>query len=522
MADRTPPPGFSLLRIKRRRTDNPTPLDALVIETSEPTSKRRRHNPAAPRPEAGKDLDGEQEGEAGKGAARGIFRFAETVPLDSFSSPSKTRSLRDRIQSFISHPPHARSTSSPLSRVASSTSLRSSFHSSSTPSGSAPGSPVVPSSPSGRKLPSSLRAARAAASLSAATAGHSPRASTFHEEKRQLRYRVVEQQRDKARAEERRARLEREKEDEEIRRGLRPPRVLDSRELARQAAAAAAAAEEAESSDDEAEGREEGGVRIYDAVEEEDPADAERRRRERERARARVQRARAGQQEQAREKEKMDQFGDMLREYLTLQDSITPASSSDPTNPSLLPSALPSEPSAPAPASDDDEDEERDEDYVYDVYYRALPTSAKGEVGAKEAGKEVDVGTAGGAGFDVSSLAGLKRIGQLAGFASASEEDLLLHEQDDDPSSEEEDEADQDSNEENDYRNDYPEGEDQGLSSSDGEYVPSASDGEDSDGGAGDSDFSDEDGGGGGGGRMGGRWAFRGASGGGDSDDEGY
>lgn len=52
-----------------------------------------------------------------------------------------------------------------------------------------------------------------------------------------------------------------------------------------------------------------------------------------------------------------------------------------------------------------DEDSSEDEDdFVYDVYYRDLrePSSSKTEVGAP-----------GGSGFDVSSLEGLKRIGEL-------------------------------------------------------------------------------------------------------------
>lgn len=68
-------------------------------------------------------------------------------------------------------------------------------------------------------------------------------------------------------------------------------------------------------------------MRIYEAVAEEDEEEGddaegrERRRRERERARLRrteqQKAARKGAEEGVREKEAMDQFGDMLREYLT-------------------------------------------------------------------------------------------------------------------------------------------------------------------------------------------------------------
>ncbi|GAA5901814.1 hypothetical protein JCM6882_008680 [Rhodosporidiobolus microsporus] len=525
-------PHLSILRIKRRRTDNPTPLDAL-----------------------------------------GIFRFAETVPLDSFSSPTKTRNLKDRIQSFIAHPPHARSASSPLSRVGSSTSLRSAFRRSSpSDSPSAPSSPVPgTASPSGRKLPSSLRAARAAAAAAAAASSasagggsgaDSPRravADEYHDQARQLRYRIVAQQRDKLRAEERRKKLEaereRRKEEEEVRRGLRPPRVLDSREIAREKEERERKErEKAEESDSE----DEEGLRIYEAVaeelglevEEEREKERERRRRERERQKARAQKAFKGASEQDQQKEKvaMDQFGDMLREYLTLQDSITPSpAGSSPTVPNLLPSALPpssSRPSAPASASSSDaEDGDDPNDYVYDVYYRAVPPTATTSAAAAEKAADTEAATAEGSGWDVSSLEGLKRIGQLAGFTDPLTDpadladELLMHEQEGDLTTEEEDEADQDSNEENDYRNDYPEGEDQPFSSDDeDEYgaIPArrraAAAESDGDGGSGDGDSDNEDesdeddegdmrmSGGGFGARFGG-WRGRG---GGEEEDEDY
>ncbi|KAL8276270.1 hypothetical protein RQP46_011344 [Phenoliferia psychrophenolica] len=116
----------------------------------------------------------------------------------------------------------------------------------------------------------------------------------------------------------------------------------------------------------------------------------------------------------------MNTFVPMLQEYLTLQQSA----------PSLpTPSAQPAVEETAAMEEDSSTD-----DLVYDVYYRDLRELA----GAS----------------DVATLAGLQRIGALAGIV---DDDLLSSEL----SSEDEDEADQDSNEENDYRNDYPSGEEE-------------------------------------------------------------
>jgi hypothetical protein len=100
-----------------------------------------------------------------------------------------------------------------------------------------------------------------------------------------------------------------------------------------------------------------------------------------------------------------------------VQDSISPSSaspsSSSDLQPKLLPSAFP--PSAPIGAdspshSDSDSDEEDETEYVYDVYYRALPSVT----GAVKSGEEALTGGEDGKGvMDVSSLEGLKRIGQL-------------------------------------------------------------------------------------------------------------
>jgi len=112
--------------------------------------------------------------------------------------------------------------------------------------------------------------------------------------------------------------------------------------------------------------------------------------------------------------ELMASFVPMLQEYLNLQDTFKATT-----------------PTAAVESEDDDE-------FVYDLYYRSdHPNPASPAIP--------------GAPDDISSLAGLQRIGELAGM----DEDEILN---DDSSSEEEDEADQDSNEEGDYRNDYPSG----------------------------------------------------------------
>ncbi|GAA5917562.1 hypothetical protein JCM5296_004357 [Sporobolomyces johnsonii] len=411
MATAPPPasPAFSILRIKRKRTANQLPLDALVIEQPEPSSKRRKANAHHPEPQ--------------NAVPRGIFRFAETVPLDSFSSPTKTRQVKDRIQSFLRHPPHVQASQRPLARIPSSASLRTA----STASGS-PSLPGSPSTPSGRKLPSSASALRS-------TPTHSPRASLLrqttdarvlgvHEESRRARYRIIERQRESQ------ERLRELREEEEVRKGLRPPRVWSALELRER--------DERERARKETE---KGETRIYEAVQEEDEAGLLKKARKG---------AGKGPAATASEKEQvmMDSFGEMLKEYLTLQDSALSPSSLAPPAPIADPS--------PSSALDQDSSEDED-DFVYDVYYRDLREPSGG-------GSSKPDGAPGGSGFDVSSLEGLKRIGELSVpspfcslcvRAGLDDDDELLQ-NDDDASSEEEDNADQDSNEENDYRNDYP------------------------------------------------------------------
>ncbi|GAA5908586.1 hypothetical protein JCM8208_002673 [Rhodotorula glutinis] len=501
-------PHLSILRIKRKRTDQPTPLDALVIEHAQPPStKRRKNNPADPAPEAA------------PAPSRGIFRFAETVPLDSFSTPTKTRSLRDRIQSFLAHPPPA------LSRQHSSASLRSLARDrdrESSPSSlkPPPTNAKGPGSPARRKLPSALRAAREAAASgssssappsplgpstlattsssfglspsSRASAPHHPppsasRAAAAHASRAALRYRVVERRRAESYAlvEERAAR-----EADEVRRGLRPPTVRDAREVER---------EREERERDERERDE--GWRIYEAVAEGGEVAEGEGEGGKKAGRGRKGTVQGGHKAPQSQREPddggdsaMDRFGEMLDEYLSLQESITPSSPTAPPTLSAAPTRSRAPAPAPAPASNDnngdgDDDGDSDDDsnsdsgasFVYDVYYRAAPARAPVGASAPSAGPQRAVessevpggegGAAAGA-WDVSSLAGLTRIGQLAGL-DPDEDDaalLLLHsasalraaggEGGSGDSDEEEDNADQDSNEENDYRNDYPDEED--------------------------------------------------------------
>lgn len=171
-------------------------------------------------------------------------------------------------------------------------------------------------------------------------------------------------------------------------------------------------------------------TRIYDAIEEDLGRVRKKTKRE------------LGRKDKEEDSRMMDNFGDMLKEYLTLQDSTENASTSlsSSSSTSLAP-PLPIVDSSSS--SDSEEDEEEDADFVYDVYYRDL---------RPETSSTATPSTPGGSGFDVSSLEGLKRIGELAGLED--DEELLREEAESE--SEEEDNADQDSNEEGDYRNDYP------------------------------------------------------------------
>ncbi|BGP58320.1 hypothetical protein JCM8202v2_005981 [Rhodotorula sphaerocarpa] len=501
---------LSILRIKRKRTQQPTPLDALVIEQLEPSTKRRKGDAAAASTREVRPAP----------PARGIFRFAETVPLDSFSTPVKTRSLRDRIQSFLAHPPPG------LARSASSASLRKAFTSGGAAaetsaaraevihdSSAARDAPPSPASTTGsrRKLPSALRAARAAAistsssssslqatittpesprspalsSARAARSAESPRLAALHAEKSRIRYRVVEQRRAfftaQAEAEEA-ARRERGLEDEEIRKGLRPPRIEDSRLRAK--------ADKGPTTRGKKEVDDEAGIKIYEAVAE---LEAE---------------ASASDPAQAAA---MNQFGSMLNEYLSIQEDISPSSSDAPRPADFsFPSSDPT-PSQAVPSADDldtgagqsSQLTDDEGDYVYDVYYRAMEKPAARAAAAAAAAavpgaSDTEVAPAGAGGFDVSSLAGLSRIGQLAGLAEDSDDEaqVLMHEQDGDLSTEEEDNADQDSNEENDYRNDYPDEDEPDSDNNKVEYRDpqrvawSDDDDDDSDGMEGDSDQS--------------------------------
>lgn len=106
----SPPILYSILRIKRKRTDFNLPLDALLIDSPEPTTKRRKSDRfTAPLPTA---------------APAGIFRFAETVPLDSFEDDRKTQSVKDRISAFLLQPQTPAVQSPPPLPASTSTSTR--------------------------------------------------------------------------------------------------------------------------------------------------------------------------------------------------------------------------------------------------------------------------------------------------------------------------------------------------------------------------------------------------------------
>ncbi|GAA5872240.1 hypothetical protein JCM16303_001026 [Sporobolomyces ruberrimus] len=467
---------FSILRIKRKRTTNQLPLDALVIEQPEPSTKRRKathvQTPAPPPP-----------------PSRGIFRFAETVSIDSFDNPTKTRQVKDRIQSFLTRPSPSISLlqkeQRPLARIPSSASLRNQ------PT-STPPSPVSTPKKSGRKLPSSA-ASLVQPSASASTSlgsplnnrqsntsplpSHLPLSSlnpsntgsvSLALQRKRTRYRIVTEPtpsstlsstsdpRELERAREREAYLQELQEDEEIRRGLRPPRVRSLAELK--------AREERETrrkrEEEEEQVRSRGTTRIYDAIAEDEEEDERLMGRSGKKKFRRESKGKR-QVDPVEDQDMMDNFGDMLKEYLTLQDSTERNNTASPLFPSMSSSTPRSIPEPTSVVSSEDEGpaggEESDSggEFVYDVYYRDLrETPGSGQNASSTALNGTPQGN-GPTGFDVSSLEGLKRIGELAGLEE--DEDLLLRaDGEGDSESEEEDNADQDSNEENDYRNDYP------------------------------------------------------------------
>lgn len=350
---------------------------------------------------------------------------------------------------------------------------------------SGPDGSASPSAPSPRrKLPSALRAARAAAISAASSTSSleelqnapfnapsspggaaasrdsapSPRLSALHAEKSRLRYRVVEQRRAffSAQAEAAEvARQERAREDDEIRRGLRPPRIVDSRTLATPSTkrGAARAADSGTNTSSSSDRREDVGLKIYDAVAEGGSGDVDQ---FSSRRRGSDRRASGAHITDAGQNAAMDQFGALLDEYLTRTCSFcrrTPRSVSsrsgrglivprvcvrknvcsllrvpnetvqDHASPSYLAGSRPvasssrshhmpveqlpasrSRTHSPAVSSDEESD------YVYDVYYRATDAAPKGVTQVPGAAGSV-AGSA--TGWDVSSLAGLDRIGQL-------------------------------------------------------------------------------------------------------------
>ncbi len=132
----------------------------------------------------------------------------------------------------------------------------------------------------------------------------------------------------------------------------------------------------------------------------------------------------------------MSSFVPMLQEYLSCKSSGEYQSRARPqlTHPIPLDSVHdnlgPSAASVAATDSTPAAVESDDDDFVYDLYYKSEHPQPNPAVGTLTPGGNYD---------DISSLAGLQRIGELAGL----DEDEILN---DELSSEEEDEADQDSN----------------------------------------------------------------------------
>ncbi|GAA5905988.1 uncharacterized protein JCM6883_002514 [Sporobolomyces salmoneus] len=489
---------FSILRIKRKRTTNQLPLDALVIEQPEPSQKRRKatHVPSSvPTPSTSRADD-----KLGVSEGVGIFRFAETVSIDSFDDESKTRKVKDRIESFLTRPSPSPAVSNlqqreqrPLARIPSSASLRQSQ----TPSTSRPSTPTTGTTRSGRKLPSSSagllpgpgnQSPRIGSPLPNATSSFPAPAPNAMEQTSQLqrkrtRYRIVPDSTPTLPTTNENDDFEKSlyfqdvEEDLETRRGLRPPRVLSRSELQlkldrKVRVEAQLERERIEQEETRKKGSAIGGrgrTRIYDAIAEDDDQEDGR-------SRGKKKMRRESKVKRQEEEGMMENFGEMLKEYLTLQDSTERS----------LPPLHPPPGTHPLDALDgntsslEDEDsatEESSSEFVYDIYYRDLrpsaPVSTSNPTSLSATQESSETGTnsgGGGNGFDVSSLDGLKRIGELAGLED--DEDLLdsgagLG----DSEEEEEDNADQDSNEENDYRNDYPdeESEDEDRWSDDGQ-----------------------------------------------------
>lgn len=97
-----------------------------------------------------------------------------------------------------------------------------------------------------------------------------------------------------------------------------------------------------------------------------------------------------------------------------MQESITPSTGGP--HPSTFTSPVTA--ASPAPAPDQDEREsstDSDEDFVYDVYYREVRPAgpSAGPAAAALASEAVGKDAGGAGGWDVGSLDGLKRIGQL-------------------------------------------------------------------------------------------------------------
>ncbi|KAM0790399.1 hypothetical protein ACM66B_003281 [Microbotryomycetes sp. NB124-2] len=332
-------PAYSILRIKRKRTANEQPLEALIIgDGHEPSVKRRRQS----RPRTDDDEHG-----ARQRRQAGVFHFAQTIAVTSFDDEVATRQLQSRISAALQAGP----TSPPTTET----------------------------------QPDSNRS----------TPTQQQQATT-----ERTRLRVIN--------------IRKRPSAVSLRQPFQdaPPVVRSHKDMASKPPPEASA----------------GPSRIYDAIID------------------------TGETSNGHsnivaqpEDDMMSNFVPMLEEFLSMQDNVLARSLPPSATTTAIPPAAP--PSKPA---DNAMQEDDDSDYVYDVYYRDLREQ-----------NSLENASVGAAGYDVSKLAGLTRIGEIAGLDDF--EEVLTAQ----VSSEEEDEADEDSNEENDYRNEYP---DEDAESEDEDY----------------------------------------------------
>lgn len=523
------------MRIKRRRRDDHEALDALVIEAPARPGKRSKTgddrgllsaasassnglagNAAAAR----KDVSTADPAQTGSARQPGIFRFAATVSTSAFASESSTRSLRDRITSLILHPPPrtAGAASSCAGTSGSSTPSRASKFSLEHDAGQSGGS--------GR-------------------GGASPAVLTRQEkERKQARYKIVQEKRSYASLSDMSkvgstpaATTDRRRDSRSGRRPTAPPFVkstartesAQNKENSNGFKILTAAIE----SDSAASGSSDGesGANTHTMQK---PSRNHARHDDRKlqiNSRSSYGGSGRGTRKKTKaeieEEEMMSNFAPMLQEYLSLSDpkaapvkllpsTAAPRHPSTPVSSRLQASSATASTTASSSCTDDSPPHpslsdgyppdfssgdagDSDSEYVYDVYYRdpaplpAAPSSASAMVDA--ASFATTSGAAGGYNMyedllDVGSGAGLRRIGALSGLQ---DDDLLLDALDGESGGpggagvqgEDSDAVmtdDEDSNEEDFYRNDYPEGEGEGSDDMDEEEDDEDEDDDSSDG----------------------------------------